>query len=164
MEKTQTHRNNRQNEAACISKITAGTWQGGLHSAPKHTVLHISCWEKVTSIRVTDPKNRSLSPSEQGHPLCFNKEHNKGSPAPGGMTRVWLTWGPLHTGKGGPCAFKMSLRVSVLYIESGQLRRMEDVSRSGDSMKAKHICGKSPFNWTSPNQLTRLTNIPPFPL
>lgn len=159
MEKNQTHRNSRQNKAACSSKITAGTWQGWLHPAPKHTILYISWWEKVTSVKSQTLRTGSLSPSEQAHPLCFNKEHNKGIPAPGGKTRVWLTRGPLHIGKGSPCAFKMSLRVSVLYIVSGQLRRTEDV-RSGDAMKAKHICGGSPFNWTSLNQLTRLTNIP----
>lgn len=63
--------------------------------------------------------------------------------------------------RGSPCAFKISVRASVLHIaESGQLGKVGDVSRNGDVMKAKYIQSRSPFNGTSLKQLIRLTEIP----
>lgn len=63
--------------------------------------------------------------------------------------------------RGSPCAFKVSVRVSVLHIaESGQLGKVGAVSRNGDGMKAKHIQNRSPLNETSLKQLISLTTIP----
>ena len=134
-------------------KQQQGPGRNGYTQPLTHGPIH---WLLRESQQTQEPwtlRTGSVSPPEQAPALCFNKEHDKGSPASGGKTE-WLIRSPLYIGRRSPCVFKISVRISVLQIaESGQLGRVEDVSRSGDVMKAKYIRNRSPFNRTSLNQL-----------
>lgn len=86
VEKTQIQVNNRQDKATCGHETVAGTQQGWLHPVPKHRVLHVGCWKKVSRVKSHEPKNWRSEPQDKCIPLCFNKEHNKENPASGGKT------------------------------------------------------------------------------
>ena len=138
MEKTQTQRSNRQNKAACSSKITAGTWQGWLNAAPKHMVLYTLAAGRKPEGQESDPKNWKSEPIRTSPFFVFQQEAQKRKPSSRRKDKSVADMRcSTHWDRRPLCLQNEPESIRSPNCESCQLRRREDVSRSGDAMESR---------------------------